>query len=64
MNTDLLSHVHWLAAIVAGIAYFIIGGLWYSKVLFGPKWATLLKIDMMMPIIKKESRQLCSIHFY
>ncbi len=46
MNTDLLSHVHWLAAIVAGIAYFIIGGLWYSKVLFGPKWATLLKIDM------------------
>ena len=46
MNTDLLSHVNWLAAIVAGIAYFMIGGLWYSKVLFGSKWAALQKIDM------------------
>jgi hypothetical protein len=46
MNTDLLSQVHWVAAIVAGIVYFMIGGLWYSKVLFGSKWAALQKIDM------------------
>ena len=46
MNTDLLSQVHWLAALVAGIAYFMIGGLWYSKALFGSKWAALQKIDM------------------
>jgi Protein of unknown function (DUF1761) len=53
MNTELLSHINWLAVIVAGIAYFMIGGLWYSKVLFGTKWAALQKIDMNDPNNKK-----------
>lgn len=46
MNTELFSHINWLAVIVAAIVYFMIGGLWYSKALFGPTWASLLKIDM------------------
>jgi hypothetical protein len=53
MNTDVLSHVHWLAVLVAGIAYFMLGGLWYSKALFGTKWAALQKIDMTSPDAKK-----------
>lgn len=53
MNTELFSHINWLAVIVAGIAYFMLGGLWYSKALFGPKWVALLKIDPNDPNMKK-----------
>ena len=53
MNTALFSQINWPAVLVAAIAYFMIGGLWYSKVLFGTKWATLQKIDMNDPGMKK-----------
>ncbi|MCW3117416.1 MAG: rane protein [Chitinophagaceae bacterium] len=53
MNTALFSHINWLAVIVAAVAYFMIGGLWYSKVLFGTRWAALQKIDMNDPGMKK-----------
>jgi hypothetical protein len=53
MNTEIFSQIHWLAVLVAGIAYFMLGGLWYSKVLFGTKWASLQKIDMTSPEAKK-----------
>jgi hypothetical protein len=53
MNTELFHHINWLAVIVAGIAYFMLGGLWYSKALFGPTWASLLKIDMNDPNARK-----------
>ena len=53
MYTELFSHINWLAVLVAGIAYFMLGGLWYSKALFGTKWASLQKIDMNDPNMKK-----------
>lgn len=53
MNIELFSQINWLAVIVAGIAYFMLGGLWYSKALFGTKWAALQKIDMSGPDSKK-----------
>ena len=53
MNTDFLSHVNWLAVLVAAIAYFVLGALWYSKALFGKKWAQLTKLDMNNPDLKK-----------
>jgi hypothetical protein len=53
MSTALFSHINWLAVIVAAIAYFMVGGLWYSKVLFGTKWAAIQKIDMNDPGMKK-----------
>jgi len=37
------SQIHWLAVIVATVAAFVIGGLWYSKILFGNAWAAELK---------------------
>ena len=33
-----LGEVNWLAVIVATVAAFLLGGLWYSKKLFGAKW--------------------------
>ncbi|MDQ6828392.1 MAG: DUF1761 domain-containing protein [Gemmatimonadota bacterium] len=36
-----LPPVHYLAVLVAGIAIFALGGLWYSPVLFAKKWMEL-----------------------
>ena len=52
MNTEFLSHINWIAVLVATIAYFLLGALWYS-VLFGKKWAQLVKLDMSNPDMKK-----------
>jgi hypothetical protein len=35
---DILSNVNWLAVIAATVAAFMLGGLWYSKALFGNAW--------------------------
>ena len=53
MNTDFLSHFNWLAVLVATVAYFMLGALWYSKPLFGTKWAQLVRLDMNNPDLKK-----------
>jgi len=34
----LFSGINWLAVIVASVAAFGLGGLWYSKALFGNRW--------------------------
>lgn len=49
MDTSLLSEINWLAVLVAAIAYFMLGAIWYSKALFAPKWAALVGIDMNNP---------------
>lgn len=61
MNTALLSQINWLHVLVAAIAYFMIGGLWYSKILFGTKWAALQKIDMSDP---EKNKGVPAIMFY
>jgi hypothetical protein len=35
---QILADVNWLAVIVATISSFVLGGLWYSKALFGNAW--------------------------
>jgi hypothetical protein len=32
------SHLNWLAILVAGLSAFLVGGIWYSKTLFGNAW--------------------------
>ena len=32
------SHINWLAAITAAILNFLLGGIWYSNILFGKSW--------------------------
>ena len=53
MNTDFLSHINWLAVLVATVAYFVLGALWYSKALFGRVWAKLINLDVNNPDLKK-----------
>jgi hypothetical protein len=33
-----MPHINWLAVLVAAIATFVLGGLWYSPALFGRAW--------------------------
>ena len=37
-----LPHVNYLAVLVAGIVIFVLGGLWYSPVLFAKRWMALM----------------------
>jgi len=46
MNTELFSNINWLALLVAALVYFMLGAVWYSKILFGPKWMSLVGINM------------------
>jgi hypothetical protein len=39
-RVDVLSDLNWLAVIVAAIAYFAIGALWYAPPVFGRIWMT------------------------
>ncbi len=53
MDTAFIAHLNWLAIAVAAVAYFMIGGLWYSKALFGSTWIKSTGIDMNRPDAKK-----------
>ena len=63
MNTAIFSHLNWLAILVATLVYFMLGALWYSKVLFGNKWAQLVKIDTTDPNLKKGMGQMMGATF-
>jgi hypothetical protein len=41
--------INWLAAIVAGLAGFGVGGLWYSPLLFAPAWTKMMPFDPKSP---------------
>jgi hypothetical protein len=38
MSVDVLGDLNWLAVLVAAIAYFALGGIWYSPAVFGKLW--------------------------
>ena len=38
MSFDTLGDLNWLAVIVGALAYFALGGLWYSPVFLGKPW--------------------------
>lgn len=38
MSFSVLADLNWLAVIVSAVAFFALGGLWYSNVLFGKQW--------------------------
>jgi len=37
-----LPHVNYLAVLVAAVVIFVLGGLWYSKMLFAKRWTVLM----------------------
>lgn len=49
MNSETLAHIHWLHVLVAGLAYFMLGAIWYSKLLFAPAWLKYTGIDVNDP---------------
>lgn len=53
MYTAFLNNINWLAVVVAALAYFALGALWYSKALFAKSWIHHTKIDMTNPDVKK-----------
>lgn len=37
--------VNWLAVIAAALSMFVIGGLWYSPILFGKRWQVAANVS-------------------
>jgi len=52
MNADLFSQVNWLAVLVAAIAYFFLGAIWYST-LFRNAWIKATGANMNDPNARK-----------
>jgi hypothetical protein len=52
MNTEVLQQINWLAVLVAALAYFFLGALWYT-VLFGKQWRSYNSVVMNTPDAKK-----------
>ena len=57
MDTSIFSHINWLAVLVAGLAYFALGALWYSKLLFANSWIKLSGVNVNDPNAKKGMAQ-------
>jgi hypothetical protein len=49
MNPEFFCHIYWLALIVAAAAYFDMGAISYSKLLFAKTWLYLTKTDAANP---------------
>lgn len=45
MSFDVLGDVNYLAALVAALAYFAIGALWYARPVFGNAWMRAIGMD-------------------
>lgn len=52
MNTEVFLHINWLSVLVAGLAYFLLGAIWYTS-LFGKKWKSYNSVLMSNPEAKK-----------
>lgn len=37
-----MPHINWLAVVAATVAAFLLGGLWFSKVMFAKQWVAAL----------------------
>jgi hypothetical protein len=53
MDTSFLGNLNWLAVFCAALAYFALGALWYSKLMFAGKWLSLTNIDPKNPDASK-----------
>jgi len=42
---ELTTGVSWLGVVVGAVVSFLVGWLWYSPKLFGPKWAEGVGVD-------------------
>jgi hypothetical protein len=56
MGTEIFSHLNWLAIIVAGVAYFMLGAIWYSFI-FKNAWIKSSGVNVNDPNMKKGMAQ-------
>ena len=40
MSLDTLGDLNWLAVVVAALAYFVLGAIWYAPPVFGKSWSS------------------------
>jgi hypothetical protein len=52
MNTDIFSQINWLAVLVAALAFFVLGAIWYSF-LFRNAWIKSSGVNVNDPNAKK-----------
>src|SRR6476469_5324214 len=62
MDTAFLSNLNWLHVLVAAIAYFALGMIWYSA-LFGKKWVAYQQINMNDPNARKGAGAIMALSF-
>jgi hypothetical protein len=53
MFSQVISQISWLHVLVAALAYFALGSIWYSPVLFSKAWIKALGIDINSADAKK-----------
>jgi hypothetical protein len=53
MIQEFFAHAPWLHILVAGVAYFMLGAVWYAPPVFGKYWAEQHKIVMTEESKKK-----------
>lgn len=63
MDTSIFSHINWLAVLVAAIAYFASGAIWYSKPVFGTIWAQGHGLNMNDPDARKGAGRIMMMSF-
>jgi hypothetical protein len=63
MDTTIFSDINWLAVLVAAIAYFALGAIWYNKGVFGTKWATGHGLNMNDPEARKGAGKIMIFSF-
>ena len=51
MSSEIFSNINWLAVIVAGLAYFMLGAIWYSF-LFRSAWVKAAGVNVNDPNMK------------
>lgn len=57
-----LSNLNWLHVLVAALAYFVLGAIWYSF-LFQKQWTRYQKIDLSNPQGKKGAGMIMLLSF-
>ena len=63
MNTIIFTQLNWLAIFCGAVAFFLLGALWYSKLLFVKKWLQYLNIDQDSADAKKGMAALIATSF-